>query len=94
MATHFHMNDRAELDAVVLAAEAVEIDVDAFPNAVEFSFDNLAVCDACRAIASGVPIKATMAHYPWYRRFARVLSNIDRPGFFLFQWVPSHIRDV
>ncbi len=73
------MNGRAELVAVVVAAEAVEAQLDAFPNGVEFVSDNLAVCDACRAISLGASLKITMAHY------------IDhRPGFCYIQWAPIH----
>ncbi len=58
------MNDRAELVAVVLAAEAIEVWLDAFPKGVEFVIDNLTVRDTCRDIACGSPVKSTLAHYP------------------------------
>ncbi len=37
------MNDNAELMAVVLAAEATQLQVGAFPDGVEFTLDNQAV---------------------------------------------------
>ena len=58
------MNDKAELIAVVLAAEAVEAQAQLFPNGVEIVIDN----QACQALASGNKIRPSTAHYPTYRR--------------------------
>ena len=55
------MNDRAELVALVLAAEAIELQAECFPSGVEFVVDNMSVCDACRSISSGVPQRL---HWP------------------------------
>ncbi len=53
------MNDRAELVAVFLAAEAIEAQTVAFPNGAEVGIDDLAVCDTCRVIAPSCPIRST-----------------------------------
>ncbi len=62
------MNDKAELVAVVLAAEAIEVRAEAFRNGVEFIIDNQAVCFACQTLATGGKLRTSTAHYPTYRR--------------------------
>ncbi len=62
------MNDKAELISVVLAAEAIEAQAEMFPNGVESIIDNQVVCFACQALASGVKLRPSTAHYPAYRR--------------------------
>jgi hypothetical protein len=78
------MSDKAELIAVVLAAEAIELQADAFPDGVEFVIDNQAVCFACGTLASGGKLRTSTAHYPTYRRLERVITKIGRPGFCRF----------
>ncbi len=56
------MNDKAELVAVVLAAKAFEIQVEAFRIGVEFIIDNQAFCFACQTLANVGKIRASTAH--------------------------------
>ena len=81
------MNDKAELIAVVLAAEALQGQADLFPTGVELLF----VCFACQALASGGIIRPSTAHYPTFRRLQRVINDLGG-NFFAFRWMPSHTK--
>ena len=85
------MNDKAELVAVVLAAEALQGQADLFPKGVEFLIDNQFVCFACQALASGSTLRPSTAHYPTFRRLQRVIQDIGG-DFFAFRWMPSHTK--
>ncbi len=87
------MNDEAELVAVALAAETIELQVDAFPAGLEFIIDNQAVCFACQTLASGSKLRTSTAYYPTDRHLERVITNIGMPGFFNFRWVPSRTKE-
>ncbi len=79
------MNDSSELVAVVLAAEAIEVQSEAFPNGVEFIIDNQAVCFACQTLAAGGKLRESTAHYPTYRWLERVIANMGK-RFFSFNF--------
>ncbi len=70
------MNDRAELVAVALAAEAIEVQLDAFPKGVELVVDNslcaMLVVPLRAAFLSSLPWLIT----PWYRHFARLSRRL------------------
>ncbi len=87
------MNDTAELVAVGLSTEAMELQVDPFPDGVEFIIDNQAVCFACQTLVSGEKLRTSTAHYPTYRRLERVITNFGRPGFLSCRWVPSRTKE-
>ncbi len=77
----------------MIAAVAIEPQVVALPDGLEIIIDNQALCFACQTLASGGRLRTSTAHYPTYRRLERANTNIGRPGFFNFRWVPSCIKD-
>ncbi len=87
------INDKAELIAVVLAAEALQEQVELFPQGIEFIIDNQFVCFACQALATGGTLRTSTAHYPTFRRLQRVIRDIGVRDFFAFRWVPSHTKE-
>ncbi len=87
------VNDHAELVAVVLAAEAIELQVGAFPHGVELILDNQAVCFACQTLACSGKLRTSTAHYPTYRPFSRDIRKSGRPVLFGFRWISSNTKE-
>ncbi len=69
------MNDKPELIAIVLALEAMQGQANLFPNGVQMIIDNQFVCFACQALASGINLCPSTAHYPTFRRLQRVIRD-------------------
>jgi hypothetical protein len=85
-------NDKAELVAVVLFAEAVLQQIHLFPNGVEVFIDNEAVCDMAVLVTGGQPFRPSAAHAYWWKRLrAVVVSLLPRKKVIKCTWVPSHL---
>jgi hypothetical protein len=82
-------NDKAELVAAVLLAEAIVKSQDDFPGGVQILIDNQAVCDGAASLVRGSKPKPTVAHLWWWRRLEVAILTLT-PNFFLFTWIPSH----